>query len=173
MAFDNSIVDIKQQVNIVDVIGREVNLKKAGSSYKGLCPFHNEKTPSFSVNEQGQYFNCFGCGRKGDVFRFVMDYYKLPFMDAVDKICGEYGIKKPEWGSRGPKIDYDKYHAINAKAARFFYNCLGKIPNKGISYLSSRGLKKETITAFGLGYAPPDGTALRGRTVFMTSSETG
>ncbi len=160
MAFDNSIVDIKQQVNIVDVIGREVNLKKAGSSYKGLCPFHNEKTPSFSVNEQGQYFNCFGCGRKGDVFRFVMDYYKLPFMDAVDKICGEYGIKKPEWGSRGPKIDYDKYHAINAKAARFFYNCLGKIPNKGISYLSSRGLKKETITAFGLGYAPPDGTAL-------------
>ena len=160
MAFDNSIDDIKQQVNIVDVIGREVNLKKAGSSYKGLCPFHNEKTPSFSVNEQGQYFNCFGCGRKGDVFRFVMDYYKLPFMDAVDKICGEYGIKKPEWGSRGPKIDYDKYHAINAKAARFFYNCLGKIPNKGISYLSSRGLKKETITAFGLGYAPPDGTAL-------------
>ena len=155
-----SIDDIKQQINIVDVIGREVNLKKAGSGYKGLCPFHNEKTASFSVNEQGQFFNCFGCGRKGDVVRFVMDYYKLPFTDAVERLCTEYGIKKPEWGSRGPKVDYDKYYSINAKAARFFYNCLGKVPNKGISYLTSRGLKKETITAFGLGYAPADGTAL-------------
>jgi len=160
MAFDNSTDEIKNQINIVDVIGREVNLKKAGSSYKGLCPFHNEKTPSFSVNEQGQYFNCFGCGKKGDVYRFVMDYYKIPFVDAVEKLCDEYGIKKPEWGNRGPRIDYDKYYAINAKAARFFYNCLGKVPNKGISYLVSRGLSKETITTFGLGYAPPDGSAL-------------
>ncbi len=160
MAFDNSTDEIKNQINIVDVIGREVNLKKAGSSYKGLCPFHNEKTPSFSVNEQGQYFNCFGCGKKGDVYRFVMDYYKIPFVDAVEKLCDEYGIKKPEWGNRGPRIDYDKYYAINAKAARFFYNCLGKVPNKGISYLVSRGLSKETITAFGLGYAPPDGSVL-------------
>ena len=160
MAFDNSIDEIKQQLNIVDVIGREVKLKRTGSGYKGLCPFHNEKTPSFSVNEQGQFFNCFGCGRKGDVLRFVMDYYKLSFTEAVDKLCSEYGIKKPEWNSGGPKIDYEKYYAINAKAARFFYNCLGKVPNKGISYLMSRSLTKETITAFGLGYAPPDGSAL-------------
>ena len=89
-----------------------------------------------------------------------MDYYKIPFVDAVEKLCDEYGIKKPEWGNRGPRIDYDKYYAINAKAARFFYNCLGKVPNKGISYLVSRGLSKETITAFGLGYAPPDGSVL-------------
>ena len=160
MAFDNSIDDIKQQINIVDVIGREVNLKKAGSSYKGLCPFHNEKTPSFSVNEQGQYFNCFGCGKKGDVVHFVMEYYKLPFMDAVDKLCDDYGIKKPQWGNAGPKIDYDKYYSINAMAARFFYNCLGRVPNKGIAYLTSRGLSKETISAFGLGYAPAGGAAL-------------
>ena len=160
MAYDNSIDEIKQQLNIVDVIGREVKLKRAGTGYKGLCPFHNEKTPSFSVNEQGQYFNCFGCGRKGDVLRFVMDYYKLSFGEAVDKLCSEYGIKKPEWHSGGPKIDYEKYYSINAMAARFFYNCLGKVPNKGISYLMSRSLTKETITAFGLGYAPPDGKAL-------------
>lgn len=160
MAFDNSTDEIKNQINIVDVIGREVALKKAGSSYKGLCPFHTEKTPSFSVNEQGQYFNCFGCGKKGDVYRFVMDYYKIPFVDAVEKLCDEYGIRKPEWGNRGPRIDYEKYYAINAKAARFYYNCLGKVPNKGISYFVSRGLNKETITAFGLGYAPSDGTAL-------------
>lgn len=160
MAFDNRTDEIKQQINIVDVIGREVALKKAGSSYKGLCPFHSEKTPSFSVSEQGQYFNCFGCGKKGDVYRFVMDYYKIPFIDAVEKLCDEYGIKKPEWSNRGPKIDYDKYYAINAKAARFYYNCLGRVPNKGISYLVSRGLSKDSITAFGLGYAPADGTAL-------------
>lgn len=160
MAFDNSIDDIKQQINIVDVIGREVNLRKAGSTYKGLCPFHNEKTASFSVNEQGQYFNCFGCGRKGDVIRFVMDYYKLPFTDAVDKLCSEYGIKRPQWGSTGPKIDYDRYYSINAMAARFFYNCLGRVPNKGIAYFTSRGLSKETITAFGLGYAPAGGREL-------------
>lgn len=160
MAFDNSIDEIKQQLNIVDVIGKEVKLKRTGSGYKGLCPFHNEKTPSFSVNEQGQFFNCFGCGRKGDVLRFVMDYYKLSFREAVDKLCSEYGIAKPEWNAGGPKIDYERYYLINAKAARFFYNCLGKVPNKGISYLMSRSLTKETITAFGLGYAPADGTAL-------------
>ena len=160
MAFDNSIDEIKQQLNIVDVIGKEVKLKRTGSGFKGLCPFHNEKTPSFSVNEQGQFFNCFGCGRKGDVLRFVMDYYKLSFREAVDKLCSEYGIAKPEWNAGGPKIDYERYYSINAKAARFFYNCLGKVPNKGISYLMSRSLTKETITAFGLGYAPADGTAL-------------
>ena len=160
MAFYNSIDEIKQQLNIVDVIGKEVKLKRTGSGYKGLCPFHNEKTPSFSVNEQGQFFNCFGCGRKGDVLRFVMDYYKLSFREAVDKLCSEYGIAKPEWNAGGPKIDYERYYSINAKAARFFYNCLGKVPNKGISYLMSRSLTKETITAFGLGYAPADGTAL-------------
>ena len=85
MAFDNSTDEIKQQINIVDVIGREVKLKRTGSGYKGLCPFHNEKTASFSVSEQGQFFNCFGCGKKGDVYRFVMDYYKIPFVDAVEK----------------------------------------------------------------------------------------
>ena len=160
MAFDNSTDEIKQQINIVDVIGREVRLKKTGSGYMGLCPFHSEKTPSFSVSEQGQFFNCFGCGQKGDVYKFVMEYYKLPFTEAVEKLCDDYGLRKPEWSSRGPKIDYDKYYAINAKAARFFYNCLGKVPNKGISYLTSRGLSKDTITAFGLGYALPDGRAL-------------
>ncbi|MBR2674603.1 MAG: DNA primase [Mogibacterium sp.] len=160
MAFENSIDDIKQQLNIVDVIGREVRLKRSGVRYMGLCPFHNEKTPSFSVNEEMQFFHCFGCGRSGDVVHFIMYYYKLPFLEAVDKLCTDYGIKKPEWNSRAPKIDYDRYYAINAKAARFYYNCLGKVPNKGIAYLTSRGLKKETITSFGLGYAPPGGTAL-------------
>ena len=160
MAFDNATEEIKQQINIVDVIGREVKLKKSGSGYMGLCPFHGEKTPSFSVNEAGQFYHCFGCGCGGDVYKFVMDYYKLSFVEAVEKLCGEYGITPPEWGKRDNRIDYEKYYQINAKAARFYYNCLGQVPNNGITYLIQRGLSKDTITAFGLGYAPGSGTAL-------------
>lgn len=160
MAYDNFTDDLKAQLNIVDIIGREVALKRSGSNYIGLCPFHSEKTPSFSVNEDKQFYHCFGCGKSGDVISFVSDYYKLPFMEAVEKLAKENGIKLPERRSSGPKIDYDKYHAINAKAARFFYNSLGSRGNKGLAYFRSRGLTKETITAFGLGYAPASGHAL-------------
>lgn len=155
MAWDNNFIDeLKMQVNIVDVVGQVVELKKAGANYKGLCPFHSEKTPSFMVNEEKQIFNCFGCGEKGDVIKFVESYNKIPFMEAVESLCEQYGIKMPERSSNKPNIDYEKYYAINAKAARFFYNCLGIKGNKGIEYLRSRGLLKETITKWGLGYAP-------------------
>ena len=160
MAYDNFTDELKNQLNIVDIIGREVTLKKSGSNYMGRCPFHNEKTPSFSVNEGKQFYHCFGCGKSGDVISFVQEYYKLPFMEAVEKLATENGIKLPERRSRGPKIDYDKYYGINAKAARFFYNCLGIRGNKGLAYFRKRGLSKDTITAFGLGYAPPSGHAL-------------
>ena len=160
MAYDNFTDDLKAQLNIVDIIGREVNLKKSGSNYMGLCPFHNEKTPSFSVNEGKQFYHCFGCGKSGDVIGFVQEYYKLPFIEAVEKLATENGIKLPERRSTGPKIDYDKYYGINAKAARFFYNSLGVKGNKGLAYFRYRGLSNETITAFGLGYAPPTGHAL-------------
>lgn len=161
MAWDNNFIDeLKMQVNIVDVVGREVNLKKSGANYKGLCPFHSEKTPSFMVNEEKQIFNCFGCGEKGDVIKFVESYYKIPFMEAVEKLCNEYGIKMPERVSNKPKIDYDKYYEINAKAARFFYNSLGIPGNNGLAYFKKRGLTKETISKFGLGYAPDSYTAL-------------
>ena len=160
MAWDNFIDELKLQLNIVDVVGREVDLKKAGANYKGLCPFHSEKTPSFMVNEEKQIFNCFGCGQKGDVIKFVQEYYKIPFVDAVEKLCTEYGIKMPERRRSAPKKDYSRYYEINAKAARYFYNCLGTRNNQGLSYLHSRGLSNETITKFGLGYAPASGTAL-------------
>ena len=160
MAYDNFTEELKAQLNIVDIIGREVKLKKSGSNYMGLCPFHSEKTPSFSVNESKQFYHCFGCGKSGDVIGFVQEYYKLPFMEAVEKLATENGIKLPERRSSGPKIDYDKYYGINAKAARFFYNNLGVKGNKGLAYLRRRGLTNETITSFGLGYAPAGGTAL-------------
>ena len=160
MAYDNFTDELKAQLNIVDIIGREVSLKKSGSNYMGLCPFHSEKTPSFSVNEAKQFYHCFGCGKSGDVIGFVQEYYRLPFVEAVEKLAAENGIKLPERRSSGPRIDYDKYHGINAKAARFFYNSLGTRGNKGLAYLKKRGLTRETITAFGLGYAPASGHAL-------------
>lgn len=161
MAWENFIDDLKIQIDIVDVIGREVNLKKSGSNYMGLCPFHSEKTPSFSVNEEKQFYHCFGCGESGDVIKFVQNYYKLSFMESVEKLAADYGIRMPERHSGGPRIDYDKYYEINAKAARFFYNSLGRGGGaKGLAYLKSRGLTKETITKFGLGYAPDSGYEL-------------
>lgn len=160
MAFDNRFIDdLKLNINIVDVVGRVVTLKKSGSNHKGLCPFHSEKTPSFMVNEDKQIYNCFGCGEKGDAIKFVQRYYNLPFMDAVDRLCEEYGIRKPE-RSTGPRIDYDKYYDINAKAAKFFYNELTKGPNPGYSYISKRGITDSTINKFGLGYAPDSWNAL-------------
>ena len=89
----NNVDEIKSRCNIVDVIGRVVTLKKAGSSYKGLCPFHNEKTPSFSVDETRQSYKCFGCGEGGDVISFVQKYYSLDFMEAMELLAKEYGIE--------------------------------------------------------------------------------
>ena len=111
MAFDNRFIDeLKMRVNIVDVIGREVSLKRTGSNYKGLCPFHGEKTPSFNVNENGQYYHCFGCGETGDAIRFVEKYYNLSFMDAVEKLRLSYlkagglpGRVAPETAARAIK----------------------------------------------------------------------
>jgi DNA primase len=148
------------QINIVDVVGRDVSLRKSGSNYLGLCPFHSEKTPSFTVSESKQFYHCFGCGQHGDVIRYVMERNSLSFMEAVEKLAGEYGIRIPERRSSGPRIDYDKYYEINAVAARFFYNCLSIPNNKGLAYFRHRGLSRETIMKFGLGYAPGSGTAL-------------
>ena len=84
--------EIKAGCNIVDVIGRSVNLKRSGSNYKGVCPFHNEKTPSFVVSEDKQIFTCFGCGQSGDVISFVEKYYNLSFQEAIEKLASEYNI---------------------------------------------------------------------------------
>ena len=101
MAIGSSFIDeIKSKVNIVDVIGREVPLKQSGSNFKGLCPFHNEKTPSFMVNEQKQIFNCFGCGEKGDVIHFVQRFNNIEFMEACEKLADEYNIEIPKHGTR-------------------------------------------------------------------------
>ena len=151
LSFNNSTIeDLKGQINIVDVVGRVVALKRAGANHKGVCPFHNEKTPSFVVSEQKQIFTCFGCGASGDVIKFTQRYYNLDFNEAVDKLAGEYGItiKRSSFGE-----DREKYYEINKDAARIFYRAFTEEKNAGYTYMKNRGLDDAILKKFGIGYA--------------------
>ena len=143
----------------MDVIGRVVTLKKAGSSYKGLCPFHNEKTPSFSVDEGRQTYKCFGCGEGGDVISFVEKYYNLDFMEAMEMLAREYGIELKLGGGQGSGKSKE-YYEINRLAARFFYRALREHNNPGYTYMRRRGISDETLNTFGIGYADDEWTSL-------------
>lgn len=147
----NIVDEIKSRCNIVDVVGRVVPLKKAGSNYKGICPFHNEKTPSFVVSETKQIFTCFGCGATGDVLGFVMRYYNLEFRGAVEMLAKEYGISLD--GAFKSNKNKDELYEINRLAARFFYRALRERANPGYTYMKNRGISEEIMNKFGIGYA--------------------
>lgn len=152
ISFSEAIEQIKSRLDIVDVVGRVVTLKKAGSNYKGLCPFHNEKTPSFIVSPEKQLFTCFGCGITGDVFEFVKRTENLSFREAAEKLGSELGI---EIQRTGGKIDEKQqlFYDVNRMAARYFYKELRNGDNPGIRYVIKRGISPETAKAFGIGYA--------------------
>ncbi len=147
----NIVDEIKSRCNIVDVIGRVVPLKKAGSNYKGVCPFHNEKTPSFVVSETKQIFTCFGCGATGDVLEFVKRYYNLDFKGSVEMLAKEYGISLE--GAFKSSKNKEELYEINRQAARFFYRALRERANPGYAYMKNRGISDETLNKFGIGYA--------------------
>ena len=125
----NIVDEIRSRCNIVDVVGRVVPLKKAGSNYKGICPFHNEKTPSFVVSETKQIFTCFGCGASGDLITFVQRYYNLDFRGAVEMLAKEYGLSLD--GAFRSNKDKDELYEINRQAARFFYRGMRERANPG------------------------------------------
>lgn len=153
-----SLANLKDQLNIVDVIGRAVKLEKKGSSYKGVCPFHKEKTASFDVNEQRQRYRCFGCQAYGDVFEFVQQYYNLTFNEAAERLSKEYNIPLEKTGSWGENNDI--YYAINREAAKFFYKAFTEKANKGYSYMKGREIKPEILKKFGIGYADEEWDSL-------------
>ncbi len=161
MAGSNRIIEeIKSAANIVDVIGKVVPLKRAGSNYKGCCPFHNEKTASFVVSESKQIFTCFGCEATGDVIEFTKRYYNLDFKEAIEKLGKEYGIDVEF--KAGKDADRTKLlYEINREAAAFFMRALFTPGNKGYKYICGRGLKPETLKAFGIGYADSEWHSLR------------
>ena len=145
--------------DIVEVISRYVSLKKSGSGYVGLCPFHNEKTPSFSVSGDKQFFHCFGCGEGGNVITFIMKEENLPFMDAVKMLADMYGMTVPEddGDTDAARRRRERLLSLNKEAARFFHSCLTAAEGReALEYLLGRGLSKKTIISFGLGYAPAD-----------------
>lgn len=153
MSFNhNFIEDLKNKLNIVDIIGQNIQLKKKGANYWGICPFHGEKTPSFSVNEEKQFYHCFGCGAGGDIIKFVQDYYKLDFNDAIAKICNDNGIELPKMTNQ-TNFNYKRYYEINKIAATYYLNNLRKLPNPGYMYISKRGISNKTLNKFGIGYS--------------------
>ncbi len=149
------------RVDIVDVIDRRVPLKKAGQNYQACCPFHGEKTPSFTVSPTKQFYHCFGCGAHGSAIGFLMEYGGLSFIDAVKSLADEAGLKVPEDASFQPGTktgpDLTEYMA---KAAAFYKEQL-KGSEKAIAYLKKRGLTGQIAARFGLGYAPAQSTALK------------
>ena len=155
---DELIEEIRTRNDIVDVISGYVRLQKKGSSYFGLCPFHNEKSPSFSVSRQKQMYYCFGCGAGGNVFTFLMEYENFSFMEAVKFLADRAGIRLPEMEySKEAKEKADLKASIlevNKKAAKYYYVQLrSERGQKAYTYLKDRGLSDDTIKAFGLGYS--------------------
>ena len=147
--------------DITDIIGRYVSLKRSGSSFKGLCPFHNEKTPSFFVMPEDQYYYCHGCHKGGDVFTFLCDYNNLDFSEALEELARNAGIEMPEKldrnqsGQSYKKGLKNRIFEMYKEAAGFYYEKLRSDEGKdAFRYLSERGISANMMTAFGLGYAP-------------------
>lgn len=146
--------ELLARVDIVDLIDSRVPLKKAGANYKACCPFHGEKTPSFTVSQDKQFYHCFGCGLHGNAIGFLMEYDRLEFPDAVEELAAMMGMEVPreETVSNAPKVDTSLYD-IMEKAANYYQQQL-KSNKSAIEYLKGRGLSGEIAKQFAIGYVP-------------------
>jgi len=160
--FSSQILDeIRSRVDIVEIVGQFVNLKRAGEHWKGLCPFHSEKTPSFTVNPKRGIFHCFGCGVGGDAFGFLMRQDRLAFPEAVRALAQRSGVELPT--QRTPDVEgkLEGLRRVMSLAAQFYTNALwGKDGAKARAYIESRGVDLDVARRFGLGYAPEGWNAL-------------
>jgi len=149
---------IKSKLNIIDLIGEYVQLQKAGNNWKACCPFHNEKTPSFSISEDKQVWHCFGCGKGGDAFGFIMEIEGLTFREALENLAQRTGVDLPKYDSRSQisSEEKNKIWEILELSTRFYEKQLweGRGKDTALRYLKDRGLNEETIREFRLGYAP-------------------
>ena len=165
---DNFKETLKQQADIVRIVGEYVRLKKAGAqNFSGLCPFHSEKTPSFSVHATRQFYHCFGCGASGDVFSFVQKIENISFPEAVRLIAQKLGVPMPKVSFSSPQEARDAKLRmalldVHERAVEFFQQCLRRPEGaRAREYLKGRGLDDETIARFRIGYAPDSGFQLR------------
>ncbi|TCV96146.1 DNA primase [Luteibacter rhizovicinus] len=152
---DSFIDELLARVDIVDVIERRVPLKKAGREWTACCPFHNERSPSFYVSPQKQFFHCFGCGAHGSAIKFLMDYERLEFPDAIEELAQSAGLTVPYEGGRdnAPREDKTDLYGLLDDAASFYQKELGGSP-EAMAYVDRRGLDAETIKRFRIGWAP-------------------
>ena len=156
----NFIDDLLNRVDIVDVIDAFTTLKKAGKNYKGLCPFHQEKTPSFSVEPDKQFYYCFGCGAGGNALGFLMNYENMDYVEAIEKLASQMGMEVPREESNDAQRSREKSQVlfeVLEQSCRFYQTQLRKHPDKtrAVEYLKNRGLSGEIARDFALGYAPP------------------
>jgi DNA primase len=154
---ENKIEEIRVTANAVDIISEYVQLRKRGKNYVGLCPFHKEKTPSFTVSNEKQIFHCFGCHTGGNVFKFLMEYKKISFVEAVQEIAEQLGVPLEYQESAGyeeQQTEQEILYDINTEAAKYFLNNLlnDEEAESARKYFKSRNIKPQTIRAFGLGY---------------------
>jgi DNA primase len=149
--------ELLNRVDIVDLINSRVQLKKTGKDYQACCPFHNEKTPSFTVSREKQFYHCFGCGAHGTAIGFLMEYDNLGFVDSIEELAARAGLEVPResGGDSGP--DYRPLYESLDQTTRFYQWQLRKHPeaSKAINYLKQRGLTGEISAEFAIGYAPP------------------
>ncbi len=152
--------DLISRVDIIDVIDSRVPLKKAGREYKACCPFHSEKTPSFTVSPTKQFYHCFGCGAHGTVVTFLMEYEHLSFVEAVEELASRIGVPIPRETTQGPAPAHDnsrELYDILTRADRFFREQLRRHPqaSTAVDYLKGRGLSGQIAAEYGVGFAPP------------------
>lgn len=154
---EHFIDELINRVDIVDLINSRVPLKKTGKEYQACCPFHDEKTPSFTVSREKQFYHCFGCGAHGTAIGFLMEYENASFVDAIEELASMQGLEIPREaaGREGP--DYRPLYDLLEKSARFFQWQLRQHPDaqRAIGYLKQRGLSGEVAAEFGIGFAPP------------------
>lgn len=152
---DNFIDELLTRVDIVDVIERRVPLKKAGREWTACCPFHNERSPSFYVSPQKQFFHCFGCGAHGSAIKFIMDYDRLEFPDAIEELAQSVGMKVPYEGGRDdkPREDRSDLYSLLDDAASFYQRELDNSP-EARAYVDRRGLDDDIVKRFRIGWAP-------------------
>src|SRR5258707_15174347 len=157
----NTIQQILSRIDIVEIVGSFVKLKKRGANYLGLCPFHNEKTPSFTVSPSKEIYKCFGCGRSGNTISFLMEHEKYSYVESLRWLAAKYNVEIEE-KELSPELRQqqqvaDSLYIINAFAQKFFSDTLfttDEGQDIGLSYLRERGFNDEIIHKFQLGYSP-------------------
>lgn len=148
--------ELLDRTDIVDVVGDHVQLRKAGKDFQGLCPFHNEKSPSFTVSQAKQFYHCFGCGANGSAIGFLMEYSHLGFVDVVEDLAKRVGMEVPKDANAAPRVNNEPVYSMLDQAYLFYKAQLRQhsYRDRAVNYLKNRGLDGRTAAAFGMGFAP-------------------